>query len=528
MKTKIDLNVHTHHNVGTEERPGSSGIVIFGASGDLAHRKLYPALFDLYYAGHLPENFFVIGFARSDWNDQDFRKQVLKTLKEIGKPDPAKQKKFVSHLYYRVADLDDTASFHRLAVTLKELDQKYKTQGNVMYHLAIPPEACGNVVAQLDRAHLINPSKKGGPWTRVIFEKPFGHDLESARALNHDIHQYLKEEQIYRIDHYLGKETVQNILMFRFANSIFEPIWNRRYIDNIQIMVYETLGVEQRAAYYDHAGVIKDMFQNHILQLLALCTMEPPIRFNAEQYRDEKTKVFHALRPIPKGKVNDYVVRGQYGPGKLGAKKVIGYRQEEGVNSRSQTDTFVAMKLFIDNWRWQGVPFYLRSGKRMNAYGTEILIQFKQIPHSMFFSVPPDHFASNILCFRVQPDEGISLRIEAKQPGPEFSLASLNFNFEYKNVFHTRLMGPYERLLLDCMHGDQTLFIREDQVELSWAFIDRILEEWKKSPGPKFPNYASGSWGPEVANKLIEQDGRKWRNYVANYSATTDEHGKKL
>jgi len=528
MKTKIDLHVHTHHKVETEQRPGCCGIVIFGASGDLAHRKLYPALFDLYNAGHLPENFFVIGFARSSWNDETFRKEVLTSLKEAGKLDKSKQKKFVGHLYYRLADLDDTGSFHRLAEALKQLHVKYKTQGNVMFHLAIPPEACGNVVVQLNRAHLINPDKKGEPWTRIIFEKPFGHDLESARQLNHDIHQFLKEEQIYRIDHYLGKETVQNILMFRFANSIFEPIWNRRYIDHIQIMASETLGVEHRAAYYDKAGVLRDMFQNHILQLLALCAMEPPVKFDAEQYRDEKTKVFHALRPIPKGRSKDFVIRGQYGSGRMDGKKVAEYRQEEGVAPHSQTETFVAMKLFIDNWRWHGVPFYLRSGKRLNSHATEILVQFKQIPHSMFSSVPPDTFASNILCFRIQPDEGISLRIESKQPGPEFSLASLNFNFEYKNVFHTQLMGPYERLLLDCMHGDQTLFIREDQVELSWAFIDRILVEWQKSHAPKFPNYASGSWGPTAANKLIEQDGRKWRSYVTNYSAPTDEFGQKL
>jgi glucose-6-phosphate 1-dehydrogenase len=527
MKTKIECQVHSHYTVGMA-RPGSCGIVIFGASGDLAHRKLFPALFDLYHAGHLPESFFVIGFARSDWNDDAFRKEILADLKEIGKPDLTKQKKFVRHLYYRVADLDDIASFHRLSDLLKELEVKYKTQGNVMFHLAIPPEACGNVVTQLNRAHLIHPAKKGEPWTRIIFEKPFGHDLESARQLNHDIQQHLKEEQIYRIDHYLGKETVQNVLMFRFANSIFEPIWNRQYIDHIQIMASETLGVEHRAAYYDKAGVLRDMFQNHLLQLLALCAMEPSVKFDAGQYRDEKTKVFHALRPMPKGRIKDFVVRGQYGNGRVDGKKVFGYRQEEGVDPHSQTETFVALKLFIDNWRWRGVPFYLRSGKRLNCHATEILVQFKQIPHSMFSSVPPDLFASNILCFRIQPDEGISLRIEAKQPGPEISLASLNFNFEYRNVFHTQLMGPYERLLLDCMHGDQTLFIREDQVELSWGFIDRILEEWKKSPKEKFPNYESGSWGPEAANKLIESDGRRWRTYDTNYSYSADQHGKRL
>ena len=528
MKTKINLSVDTHRITGTEKRPESCGFVIFGASGDLANRKLFPALFDLYSAKHLPENFFVIGFARTEWDDQSFRKEVLAGLKERGKKDSKLQKKFAGHLYYRIASLDDTASFHRLADALHRLDIKYKTQGNVMFHLAIPPEACGGVVDQLHRAHLIHPFKKGGPWTRVIFEKPFGHDLESARQLNHDIQQFLDEEQIYRIDHYLGKETVQNILMFRFANSIFEPVWNRRYIDHIQIMSSETLGVEHRAAYYDKAGALRDVFQNHMLQLLTLCAMEPPVTFNAYQYRSEKTKILHALRPIPRGKVDSFVVRGQYGAGKINGRKVPAYRTEEGVDPKSRTETFAAMKLFIDNWRWHGVPFYLRCGKRLNSSATEILIHFRQIPHSMFSSFSPDIFASNILCFRIQPDEGISLRFEAKRPGPHFFPASLNFEFDYKSVFQTHLMGAYERLLLDCMHGDQTLFIREDQEELSWEFVDRILEEWKASPSVKFPNYASGSWGPEAAKRLIEQDGRKWREYGANYSVPTDEHGKRL
>ena len=510
----------------SSEPPDPCAIAIFGASGDLAHRKLLPALFDLYCAKRLPKKFFVIGISRKNWDDDRFRKEILSVLKN--KPDKKQHTEFVRHLYYRIADPADPDSFRSLAEELRKLQTKYKTGKNVVFYFAIPPSAFGDTALHLHSRQLIQPANGEGPWTRVVFEKPFGHDLESSRTLNSDIHRYLAENQIYRIDHYLGKETVQNILMFRFANSIFEPVWNRQYIDHVQIMASETLGVEHRAAYYEHAGALRDMFQNHMFQLLTLCAMEPPVNFASDQYHDEKAKVLRALRPIPKGRINEVIVRGQYGSGRIDGKTVPAYRKEEGVHPASGTETFVAMKLFIDNWRWHGVPFYLRSGKRLNTQATEITIKFKKIPHSMFASLSPDAVESNILCFRIQPDEGISLRVGAKRPGPELTLASLNLDFDYKNTFHTHLMGPYERLLLDCMNGDQTLFVREDTVELSWQFITALLQEWRKSPPAKFPNYKSGSWGPEAANRLIEQDGRKWRTYGANYSAPTDSRGKKL
>lgn len=526
MKKKHIVVKATDSLSGGERSPEPCTIAIFGASGDLAHRKLFPALYDLFCEKRLPKNFSIVGFSRKQWNDEEFRKEILSVLKS--KPDKKQRTEFINHLYYRIADPADADSFRSLAEELDMLQAKHKAGKNIIFYLAIPPSAFGDTILHLHSRGLIQPATGGDYWTRVVFEKPFGHDLESARKLNSEVRRYLDERQIYRIDHYLGKETVQNILMFRFANSIFEPVWNRQYIDHVQIMASETLGVEHRAAYYENAGTLRDMFQNHMFQLLTLCAMEPPVNFASNQYHDEKAKVLRAVRPIPKGRVDDFVVRGQYGSGRAGGKSVPAYRKEEGVDSHSVTETFVAMKLFIDNWRWHGVPFYLRSGKRLNTQATEITIKFKQIPHSMFSSLDADVIASNILCFRIQPDEGISLRFGAKRPGPELDLASLNLDFDYSDTFHVHLMGPYERLLLDCMHGDQTLFVREDTVELSWKFITAILQEWKKSPPAKFPNYDSGSWGPEAANKLIEKDGRKWRTYGANYSAPTDSRGKKL
>jgi glucose-6-phosphate 1-dehydrogenase len=519
MKTGQDqLKVKVHHS--SVERPVvPCGFVIFGASGDLTRRKLLPALYDLFHVGRLPKNFFILGFSRKDWNDAQFRGEAAAALKAGGKTDGTTLKKFISHLYYRVSD-DTFSCFEKLSETLQILEKKYKTGGSVLYYLAVPPSAFGNIAANLNREGLIRPVGEGRPWTRVVFEKPFGRDLESAAALNAGLHKFLGEDQIYRIDHYLGKETVQNILMFRFANSIFEPLWNRRYIDHVQIMAYETLGVEHRAGYYDKAGALRDMFQNHMFQLLTLCAMEPPAHFTADQYLDEKAQVLRALRPIPKGKFDEFVVRGQYGAGVIGRRKVPAYRQEPGIGRRSATETFAAMKLFIDNWRWQGVPFYLRSGKRMISQGTEIMIQFKQIPHSIFSSFKHQEFA-------FQPDEGISLRFEAKQPGPDINLASINFNFDYKTTFHTALMGAYERLLLDCMHGDRTLFIREDIVDMSWSFITPILRHWEES-SRTVSLYPSGSWGPEEAKALIRRDGRRWRSYVPNYNIPTDGYGKEL
>lgn len=518
-----NLKVKVHHS--SAERPLSPcAFVIFGASGDLTHRKLLPALYDLFVDKRLPRNFFILGYSGSAWDDERFRREAAASLKEAGHS--AVSKDFLGRLYYHVAEQTESC-FQELTTTIHALEKKHKTGGNVLYYLAVPPSAFGDIASRLHQHGLIFPPSKDKSWSRVVFEKPFGRDLESANALNNELHKFLHEENIYRIDHYLGKETVQNILMFRFANTILEPLWNHHYIDHIQIMAYETLGVEHRAGYYEKAGALRDMFQNHMFQLLTLCAMEPPAQFTADQYLDEKAQVLLALRPIDEGQFDEFVVRGQYGSGKIGRKKVPGYRQEPGVNRKSQTETFVAMKVFIDNWRWHGVPFYLRSGKRLISQGTEILIQFKQIPHSIFPSFRHQEFAANILCFRIQPDEGISLRFEAKQPGPEINLASINFNFDYKTTFHTKLMGAYERLLLDCMHGDRTLFVREDIVDLSWKFITPILKHWEKSRKP-VPSYPSGSWGPQEASALIHRDGRKWRSYVPNYNIPTDGYGKEL
>ncbi|MBL8012979.1 MAG: glucose-6-phosphate dehydrogenase [Candidatus Omnitrophica bacterium] len=524
MTTSQDaLKVQVHHS--SDDRPPSPcGFVIFGAAGDLTHRKLLPALFDLFRAQRLPKNFFILGVSRDSWTDERFRKEAKASIKEFG--NTAVSKDFLSRLYYRSSD-GTTSGFKELAIALHALEKRHKTGGNVLFYLAVPPSAFGDIASQLHQQGLIYPAGHTEAWSRVVFEKPFGRDLESANALNAELHRFLREENIYRIDHYLGKETVQNILMFRFANTILEPLWNRNYIDHIQIMAYETLGVEHRAGYYEKAGALRDMFQNHMFQLLTLCAMEPPAHFTADQYLDEKAQVLLSLRPVAQNQLDNFVVRGQYAKGTIGRKKVPGYRQEPEVDRKSQTETFVAMKLFIDNWRWHGVPFYLRSGKRLISQGTEILVQFKQIPHSIFASFRHQQFASNILCFRIQPDEGISFRFEAKQPGPEINLASINFNFDYKTTFHTKLMGAYERLLLDCMHGDRTLFIREDIVDLSWKFITPILKHWEKSKRP-VALYPAGSWGPKEAMALIHGDGRKWRSYVPNYNIPTDGYGKEL
>ncbi len=513
IKTDAPLKITTHEHAHFEKATPPFGIVIFGASGDLAHRKLIPALYDLYHDKLLPEEFFIVGSARTRWNDKIFRERVLGILKQNNKADPLLQRKFIEHIYYRSAEYTSPESLRSLAALMKELDIKHESKRNVIFYFATPSVVYRDLIQKLAHVGMVSKVKSGEPWIHAVFEKPFGHDLDSARKLNKIILNVLDETQVYRIDHYLGKETVQNILMFRFANTIFEPLWNRRYIDHVQITASEILGVEHRAAYYDKAGQLRDMFQNHMFQLLTLVAMEEPVKFEAKEYRNEKLKVARAIRPIRKDKLHEFIVMGQYGDGKIGNRKVPAYRKEEGVPPHSKTETFAALKILIDNPRWKGVPFYLRSGKRLNHPMTEIAIHFKRVPRSIFTHLKVDQFKPNVLSFRIQPNEGIFLSFEAKCPGPKLTMASLNLGFNYKDAFKTIPMGPYERLLLDCIRGDQMLFVREDMVEVSWKFITSILKEREKILPRVFPNYRSGSWGPETANQIIEQDGRSWQDF---------------
>ncbi|MBF0298768.1 MAG: glucose-6-phosphate dehydrogenase [Oligoflexia bacterium] len=508
------LKILTHEEFCTANTPDPCGIVIFGASGDLAYRRLIPSLYNLYKDKFLNSSFFVLGFARTAKNDNNFREEIINLL---GEEKDALE--FAKCFYYESGDYNSAASYECLVNRLQEIKKNNNNnmaKDKIIFYLATPPNLVETIIFHLSQVKLIYPDEgdldKQSKWIKVVFEKPFGSDLESARKLNKYIHKHLRENQIYRIDHYLGKDSVQNILMFRFSNSIFEPLWNRQYIDHIQISALETLGVEHRAGYYDQTGALRDMFQNHMFQLLALIAMGPPARFDANQYRDEKIKVIKALRPIPKGKFHEFVVRGQYANGVINEQAVVGFRDEKNISPTSNTETFSAMKLFIDNWRWEGVPFYLRTGKRIGRAATEIVIQFKNIPHSIFYPLKADQLCPNLLSFQIGENEGISLGFEAKHPGPKLCMAFVNLNFCYSNIFGTRpLPLAYERLLLDCMLGEQILFSREDMVELSWEYITPILKDWENSPPlSNFPNYLAGSFGPEEANTLIERDGRKW------------------
>jgi len=434
-------------------------------------------------------------------------------LKQQKEPDLLLQKKFVEHVYYRSAEYSNPNSLKSLASLIKELNVKHKVPENLILYFATSSEVYCQLIQQLAEVGMVIKSKNGKPWIHAVFEKPFGSDSASARQLNKVILCVLDETQVYRIDHYLGKETVQNILMFRFANTIFEPLWNRNYIDHVQITASEILGVEHRAGYYDKAGQLRDMFQNHMFQLLTLVSMESPVKFEAKYYHDEKLKVAEAIRSIPNNKLHEFIAFGQYGDGRINGRKVCAYRKEKDVPPHSKTETFAALKLFIDNPRWENVPFYLRSGKRLNHPMTEIAIHFKNIPHSIFTHLKIDQFKSNILSLRIQPNEGIFLSFEAKFPGPKLSITSLNLGFNYKDVFKITPMGPYERLLLDCIRGDQMLFVREDMVEVSWKVITSILKQRERLLPRVFPNYRSGSWGPQKANQIIEQDGRRWQDF---------------
>jgi glucose-6-phosphate 1-dehydrogenase len=488
-------------------------MVIFGAAGDLTRRKLVPALYNLAKADLLSREFAILGVAHSAMSDDDFRKKMSDDIREYAGSDVDQDiwGWFSRRFYYITGDFNDKNIYSKLKSELETLDKNHSTHGNYFFYLATAPDFFGSIVEQLSAVGLME--EKDGYWRRVIIEKPFGHDLDSAKALNQQLLKVVNEHQIYRIDHYLGKETVQNILAFRFANGIFEPIWNRRYIDHVQISVAETVGVEQRGSYYDQAGALRDMVPNHIMQLISLTSMEPPVSFDANAVRDEQAKVLHAIQPLSSEEVLTRTVRGQYGPGIESGKRVPGYRNEEDVPEDSRTETFVAMKLAIDNWRWADVPFYLRTGKRLAAQNTDIVIQFRRAPFVLFRDTPVENLMPNQLVLHIQPQEGISLQFAAKVPGPVMHLGAVDMNFEYADYFGTQPSTGYERLLHDCMIGDATLFQRADMVEAGWCVVSPALDVWKALPPRNFPNYAAGSWGPKDSDELLERDGRHWRNF---------------
>ena len=482
--------------------PDPCVVVIFGASGDLTHRKLMPSLFSLVCEGLLPEQFSVIGVARSALDDDSFRQKVKKGIESYSRIKPKqcdKWEAFSQNLFYHQANYDDPEAYKKLAEILAKIDEKVGGGCNCLFYLSTPPMLYPVIVDQLGQAGLARQHQEH--WRRIIIEKPFGHDLSSATELNQQVHEVFHESQVYRIDHYLGKETVQNLLVFRFANAIFEPLWNRNYIDHVQITVSEEVGLGSRAGYYDTAGIMRDMFQNHILQLLTLTAMEPPAEFNAISLRDEKVKVLKAIQPIKRDDVGRYTVRAQYRT----------YRDEKGVAPGTETPTFAALKLFINNWRWRNVPFYLRSGKALGDKVTEISIQFRHVPHLMFPLPPGEQLPPNVLALCLQPNEGMNLRFETKVPGAGMRTRSVDMTFLYEQDFgKDTLPDAYERLILDALHGDASLFTRSDEIELAWALIDPILEGWQGKQAPVLAFYESGTWGPGKSDEFIQADGRHW------------------
>ena len=489
-------------------------LVVFGASGDLTRRKLLVSLFEVFKRGLLNERFYLLGISRKKLTDEQFRQMAQQAIQEdLGDANAKAAAPFVKKLYYLNGDYSDASFYDNIRSKLAELDKEHKVDGAVIFYLAVPPFLYGTIVERLCSAGLSSRNEPDSKRFRLVVEKPFGFSLQSAVELNNKIRGCFDESQIYRIDHYLGKETVQNILIFRFANTIFEPVWSRNYIDSVQITIAETVGVEHRASYYDKAGALRDIFQNHMLQMLALVAMEPPTSFEADHVRDEKVKLLRSIRPFNMNELDNFIVRGQYGPGSINGQKVVGYREEPGVNPESRTETFVAAKVFIDNWRWKDVPFYLRTGKRLAGKNTEIAITFKQVPHSMFISAGLADMPSNVLALQLQPQEGISLGFQAKQPGSKICIGTLDMSFSYQGVFGVSLPEAYQRLLLDCMVGDQTLFTRQDGVEVAWRLLTPVLEAWQNDDAAPY-EYPAGSSSFLQADSLIESDGRQWRELV--------------
>ena len=487
-------------------------VVFFGASGDLCKRMLMPAMYNLRLEDILPANYGIIGFSRVDWTSDDFRAEMRKSIDEFSRSGPAKDplwSDFAKRLSFVPGAFDDKNCFRDLKKQLEQNDKEFGTAGNVLYYLSTPPSLFGKIIDMLEECGLGPGTQKRG-WSRIIIEKPFGTDLESARALQAEVSKVFDEKAVYRIDHYLGKEPVQDIMALRFANVIFEPLWDRRYVESVQITAAETVGVEERGGYYDHAGALRDMIQNHVMNLLALVAMEPPVSPTADNIRDEKFKALSALRPMDPSRIWLDTARGQYDAGSIGGKPVPAYRDEPNVDPKSNTETYAAVKLYIDNWRWAGVPFFLRSGKRLQRKNSEIAIRFKSIPHRLFGEAG-DSIDNNVLVMKIQPEEGVSLRFSAKVPGPKMHIRAVSMDFNYGTGFGVVSAPAYERLIGDAMRGDATLFTRWDAVQQAWEQVMPILETWENTIDETFPNYAAGSQGPASSDRMLAADGAEWR-----------------
>ena len=495
-----------------ERVPDPSCLVLFGATGDLAHRKVIPALYQLWRTNLLPHDFVVLALGRRDYTDEVLRAELRTALEKYSRVLPLDEvawRAFAARIRYQKLDFANPADYDSLVTVLDGVDREQNSRGNHLYYLATQPSAFAEIVAQLGRVGLDHERHEGG-WRRIVIEKPFGHDLNSAIRLNREVGKVFRESQVYRIDHYLGKETVRNLLVFRFGNGIFEPIWNRRHIDHVQITVAETIGVENRGAFYEETGASRDFLQNHLLQLMSLVAMEPPATFDADALRDEKVKVIRAIGELSTDQIRTDVVRGQYGPGWVAATQVQGYRSEPQVDPESETETFIAARFEVDDWRWSGVPFYLRTGKRLPKRATEIAIQFKEVPHRLFRESGSDP-DPNLLAIRIQPDEGIMLRFGAKVPGLGIDVRSVTMDFTYGSAFTVDSPDAYETLILDALLGDASLFTRADEVEGAWARVTPIIDAWMDDKPPEFPNYEAGTWGPDAADELLGREGRKWR-----------------
>jgi len=488
-------------------------IVIFGGSGDLSRRKLVPALYELHRERQLPPQTAIVGYARTGESDETYRAEMKAAVAEFARTKPLDEtvwNEFASRLFFFRGDLRITKNFGDLKGRLEGIEGGRGLTGNRLYYLAVPPSAIGEVVKNLGDAGMVH-RVDGGPWSRVIVEKPFGRDLGTARALNDEIASVFRERQVFRIDHYLGKETTQNILVFRLGNGLFEPLWNRRYVDHVQITVAEAIGVESRGKFYEEAGIFRDIIQNHVLQLLCLVAMEPPVAFEPNAVRDEKVKVLRSIRPQTPEEILRDTVRGQYGPGAISGQPVPGYRSEKDVHPMSLRETYAAWKVMVENWRWAGVPFYLRAGKRMPKRVTEIAIQFRTPPIAFFRKTGMPQHEPNTLILRIQPDEGIALKFGAKQPGTSMKIDTVTMNFKYSEFFGRSQPEAYERLLMDALNGDSTLFARRDEVEAAWEIVTPVLDAWRDDPPSDHPNYDAGTWGPEAAVALLARDGRRWR-----------------